>query len=116
MEMQAYLEKVLHREVRLTAYDDIAKLPLIYRSTVRLHVLNIDKQACLLIEPLETMALPDLRKCCKQTERLRDALCFVSAYAQLLCQRKPAEGRYRFYVGKSSTVFAFHGCAAEFLR
>lgn len=59
MEMQAYLEKVLHREVRLTAYDDIAKLPLIYRSTVRLHVLNIDKQACLLIEPLETMALPD---------------------------------------------------------
>ena len=59
MEMQAYLEKVLHREVQLTAYDDIAKLPLIYRSTVRLHVLNIDKQSCLLIEPLETMALPD---------------------------------------------------------
>jgi hypothetical protein len=75
MEMQAYLEKVLHREVQLTAYDDIAKLPLIYRSTVRLHVLNIDKQACLLIEPLETMALPDLRKCCKQTERLTGMPC-----------------------------------------
>ena len=69
MGMKEYLEKVLHREVQLTAYPDMTKLPLIYRNAVYVHILSIDGHECLLIEPKETMALPDLRKCCKQTER-----------------------------------------------
>lgn len=75
MGMKEYLEKVLHREVQMTAYIDIAKLPLIYRNAVYVHVLSNDGQECLLIESQETMALADLRKCCKQTERHTGMCC-----------------------------------------
>lgn len=75
MGMKEYLEKVLHRDVQLSAYADMPKLPLVYRNAVRIHVLNIDEQECLLIEPRETMALQDLRKCYKQTERRTGMRC-----------------------------------------
>lgn len=69
MGMKEYLEKVLHHEVQLTGYTDMIKLPLIYRNAINVHVLWIDGQTCLMIEPKDAMTLPDLRKCYKQTER-----------------------------------------------
>ena len=73
--MKTYLEQILHRPVELTAYTDMAKLPLIYRNSVRLHQMTIDGQTCLLIEPTETMALPELRRCHKQIERCTGVRC-----------------------------------------
>ena len=35
MGMKEYLEKVLHRDVQLSAYADMPKLPLIYHNAVR---------------------------------------------------------------------------------
>lgn len=73
--MKEYLEKVLHREVQLADYTGISKLPLIYQEVIRIHVLSIDNQMCLLIEPVKGMALPELRKCYKQVERRTGMQC-----------------------------------------
>lgn len=73
--MKEYLEQVLHREVGFTAYKDLERLPLVFRGSVRLHILNFEGQECLMIEPTHTMSLPELRKCYKQIERYTGMRC-----------------------------------------
>lgn len=73
--MKEYLEKVLHREVQITDFADMAKLPLIYRNSISIYVLRIDEQVCLLIDPEDAMTLPDLRKCYRQIERSTKMPC-----------------------------------------
>ena len=72
--MKEYLEQALHRHVEINAFT-AANLPLIYRSVVRLHELSIDGQKCILIEPIESMPLTELRKCYHQAIKVTGRPC-----------------------------------------
>lgn len=60
--MQEYMEKILHQEVQLSPYEEIQKLPLIYRSAYDLKKMTVSDQEALLAAPVEKIPLATLRK------------------------------------------------------
>ena len=72
--MKEYLEQILHREVSLEEYT-VAKLPPVWRSSVRLFTLQLGGQECLLIVPEENLPLPRLRGCYHQITRITGRQC-----------------------------------------
>lgn len=60
--MKEYIEKILHRDVQISPYADISRLPLSYRSSYDLKLLTVGGQDALLAAPIEKTPLAALRK------------------------------------------------------
>ncbi len=45
--MNEYIEKILHQDVKISAYEDIQKLPLAYQSSYELNRMTIGVQEVL---------------------------------------------------------------------
>ena len=60
--MKEYIEKILHQDVMISAYEDIQKLPLAYQSSYELNVMTIGTQEALIAAPKEKIPLATLRK------------------------------------------------------
>ena len=60
--MKEYIEKILHRDVQISPYADMGRLPLSYRSGYDIKLLTVGGQDALLAAPAEKTPLAALRK------------------------------------------------------
>ena len=66
--MKEYIEKILHRDVQITPYEDLGRLPLAYRNGYDVKILTIGSQKALLAAPVQRVPLAVLRKQYRQME------------------------------------------------
>ena len=73
--MKDFVEKTLHQEVGLFAYKDVKGFPLVYQKQYRYQLADVSGTQFLIVEPLQDIHLPTIRKQYGQ----------IAQYAKLQC-------------------------------
>lgn len=75
--MKTFIEEMLHQKVELRQYNELEKLPLMFRSDYDFYIMEIAGQQCILVEPLQETGLTMLRKQQKRLEGLMERRCVL---------------------------------------
>lgn len=66
--MKEYLENILHQPVEVSDFNELNKLPLVYRGSFSFHVAETDGSKFLIVVPIDGTNLTDLRRQQRQIE------------------------------------------------